>query len=230
MSDDRFSACLPFILKEEGGNSDNPHDPGGRTSRGIIQREYNSYRSHKGLPVQDVYRASDAEVADIYQQQYWLPWCPQMPAGVDLCFFDMAVNSGPVEAAKLLQRALGITADGHVGTVTIGALTAANPIRLITAYSDERSAFYRSLATFKYFGAGWLSRVKTIEAAALKMAASATPASAPQTLPAAEPQSPTALSSQADAQRAARAPMTVNDVLGRLRSLVAEIDAMRGVA
>ena len=172
--DPRFEICLPYILKEEGGNSDNSHDPGGRTSRGIIQREYDGYRRSKNEAAQDVYRATDAEVADIYDHQYWLPWCPQIPAGVDLCLFDMAVNSGPVQAARLLQRALGVNDDGHIGAITLGAIKDANPIKLVMGFSDQRTAFYKSLATFKYFGAGWLSRVKTIEAAALKMAASTT--------------------------------------------------------
>lgn len=171
MSDDRFVICLPFILKEEGGNSDNPHDPGGRTSRGIIQREYSAYRQSKDEASQDVYLATNAEVADIYEHQYWLPWCPQMPVGVDVCSFDMNVNGGPVQSTRLLQRALGVNDDGHIGVLTLAALKAANPIKLITGFSDQRTAFYRSLSTYKYFGAGWLSRVNTIEAAALKMAA-----------------------------------------------------------
>ena len=173
MSDapDHFPACLPFILKEEGGNDDDPHDPGGRTSRGIIQREYDAYRKDKGEALADVWTASDAEVADIYQHQYWMPYCPTMPAGVDLAFFDMAVNSGPHEATVLLQRALGVKDDGHIGLVTAGALKAASPIRLISDFSDERRAFYRALRTFKYFGKGWLARVATIEQAAFKMAA-----------------------------------------------------------
>ncbi|WP_346656139.1 glycosyl hydrolase 108 family protein [Bradyrhizobium sp. dw_78] len=47
----RFAICLPFTLKQEGGNSDDPHDPGGRTHKGIIQREYDKYRRSKGLPL-----------------------------------------------------------------------------------------------------------------------------------------------------------------------------------
>ena len=170
---DRFQICLPFILKEEGGNSDDPHDPGGRTSRGIIQREYDAYRRSKDEPIADVYQASDAEVADIYEHSYWLPWCPQMAAGVDLCYFDMAVNGGPVEATKLLQRALGVSDDGHIGQITLAALKNSNAIKLVGGFSDQRRAFYRSLRIFKYFGKGWLARVSTIEAAALKMAAEA---------------------------------------------------------
>jgi len=170
MADDRFAICLPYILKEEGGNSDDPHDPGGRTSRGIVQTEYNAYRTSKGEQQQSVYQATDEEVADIYQHQYWLPWCPSMQPGVDLCFFDMAVNSGPVQAVKLLQRALGVSADGHLGIITSTALQGSNAVKLVSNFSDQRRAFYRSLGTFKYFGVGWLNRVATIENVALKMA------------------------------------------------------------
>lgn len=167
----RFEACLPYILQSEGGNDDNPHDPGGRTSRGITQREYNAYRQAKGEPVGDVWNASSDEVDDIYYQQYWLPWCPQMPVGVDLCFFDMCVNSGPYRAIVLLQRALGVNDDGHIGVITSAAIKNANPIKLVSAYSDQRRTFYKSLTIFKYFGKGWLNRVQYVENAALKMAA-----------------------------------------------------------
>jgi lysozyme family protein len=170
---DRFPICLPYILKEEGGNSDDPNDPGGRTSRGIIQREYDAYRTAEGQATQDVYQATDAEVSNIYLTQYWQPFCPQLSAGPDLCLFDMNVNGGPAESAKLLQRALGVTADGHIGLITLAAVKAANPIKLVSNFSDQRRAFYQGLRTFKYFGKGWMARVQTIEQAALKMAAEA---------------------------------------------------------
>jgi lysozyme family protein len=171
-----FSRCLANVLVDEGGNDDDPHDPGGRTSRGIIQREYNAYRARKDEPTHDVWTASDEEIADIYRTQYWEPWCDGMPSGVDYEFFDMAVNMGPVQAAKLLQRGLSVKADGHVGVVTMAAVKDANPIKLIAAVSDARTAFYRSLRTFKYFGKGWLRRVSRVEGIALKMAVEAAPA------------------------------------------------------
>jgi lysozyme family protein len=167
---DRFDVCLPYILKYEGGNDDDPHDPGGRTSRGVIQREYNAYRRRKGEPTHDVWEATDAEIADIYRHQYWDPWCPQLPAGVDLCFFDMAVNSGPSRATILLQRALGVKDDGHIGLITLQAIADADPVELITAYASKRLAFYRSLHTFRYFGKGWTERTIDCKKACLKMA------------------------------------------------------------
>ena len=54
---DRFPACIPLTLAWEGGNDDDPNDPGGRTSRGIIQREWDVWRqTHAGLP-SDVWQA-----------------------------------------------------------------------------------------------------------------------------------------------------------------------------
>lgn len=56
-----FQKCLAVTLKFEGGNDDDPRDPGGRTSRGILQREYDRYRDARGLPRGDVWRAADVD-------------------------------------------------------------------------------------------------------------------------------------------------------------------------
>jgi lysozyme family protein len=171
MRDDaRFAACLPFILKAEGGNDDDPHDHGGRTSRGVIQREYDKYREENGEPTRDVWTASDAEIADIYEHKYWMPLCPTMVPGVDLLHFNMCVNGGPGRAAKILQGALGVEVDGAIGPVTLAALAAADPTHLVKAYSDHCRSFYRSLAQFPRYGRGWMSRTDTMEQAALTMA------------------------------------------------------------
>jgi lysozyme family protein len=167
--DANWPVCLKAILEQEGGNDDDPDDPGGRTSRGIIQREYNAYRHLKDLPAKDVWSASDAEVADIYSISYWRPYCPDMPSGIDLVYFDMDVNAGRHEATLLLQRALDVTADGHIGIITMGALKRAGPKYIIKQFSDRRRAFYRSLPLFRKYGRGWLRRVATIEQQASKL-------------------------------------------------------------
>ena len=78
-----FQKCLQLILASEGGNVDDPDDPGGRTSRGVTQREYDAYRhAHPGLP-EDVWFAPQSAVADIYDMSYWQPWGPRFPGGVD---------------------------------------------------------------------------------------------------------------------------------------------------
>src|SRR5882762_7427948 len=134
----------------EGGNDDDPQDPGGRTSRGIIQREYDAYRRRKGLPPQDVWKASESEIAEIYRVQYWdAVQGDELPAGVDMFVFDGAVNSGHKQSIKWLQRALGITADGVIGQVTLDALEADDDHdQIIAKMAAARSAFLWALKTF----------------------------------------------------------------------------------
>lgn len=176
-----FDRVLAFTLREEGGNVDDPHDHGGRTSRGVTQRVYDAYRKGRGQAAQDVYRATSAEVRDIYRAQYWNPWCGKLPAGVDLMFFDIAVNAGPGQAVKLLQKALSVEADGAMGMHTLGAVEATDPVALIGAYAERRRAFYRALRQFPRYGKNWMARTGRAERAALLLATEPAP------LPAARP-------------------------------------------
>jgi lysozyme family protein len=171
MSKDNFSASLKLVLKSEGGNDDDPHDHGGRTSRGITQHEYNAWCEENGQAMLDVWKAPQHDIDAIYHDEYWLPWCDLIPTGADYMYFDMCVNSGPVEATKIGQRALGITADGRVGPTTRLAFKAANPVALVHRYTDQKEAFYRSLHQPRYLK-GWLNRNRDVLAAALTMISS----------------------------------------------------------
>jgi lysozyme family protein len=162
MSADNFSRSLAFVLKNEGGNDDDPADNGGRTSRGITQREYDAWRHECGLPPKDVWTASDMEVRSIYHDEYWEPLCDDFPKGIDYLYFDMAVNAGPHRAAVLLQRALGVADDGRIGPVTRQAIGKADPRQLIAKYSDAKRAFYQSLHQPRFLK-GWLNRTNDVE-------------------------------------------------------------------
>lgn len=173
---ENFEACLKIILKEEGGNDDDPRDPGGRTSRGITQREWNVYRqAHPNRP-QDVWAASNEDVAIIYHDQYWAPYCDEMPVGIDLVFFNTCVNSGRQQAVKELQRAVGVPADGMMGMMTFDALNARHDLpTLIHNMCDQRRKFYAALKTFPTFGKGWLARTARVESTAVAMSVHAAP-------------------------------------------------------
>ena len=110
-----FDRALPHILIHEGGRVNHPKDPGGRTNQGITQRVYNAWSAKSSLPARDVYLIDDAEVAAIYRFQYWeVVHGDVLPEGVGYVLFDGAVNSGPKQAIKWLQRALGSL---YAGTV-----------------------------------------------------------------------------------------------------------------
>ena len=171
-----FPRALKLVLVDEGGLDDDPHDHGGRTAHGIIQREYDGFRARHNLPRQDVWKITPAEYTEIYHDRYWMPWCDRLPAGVDYAFFDACVNAGPAQAARTLQRALGIRADGNMGDVTLAAAQrhAEDDVEaLIQDFCAARRAFYRALAQFPRYGRGWLARVDHVERAAKAMAANA---------------------------------------------------------
>jgi len=176
-----FPRALKLVLVDEGGLDDDPHDHGGRTAHGIIQREYDGFRARHNLPRQDVWKITPAEYTEIYHDRYWMPWCDRLPAGTDYAFFDACVNAGPAQAARTLQRALGLRPDGNMGDVTLAKvkeLAETDPEGVIRAFCDRRRAFYRALAQFPRYGRGWLARVDHVEKAAKAMALAGVEASA----------------------------------------------------
>lgn len=154
------------------GYDDDPNDTGGRTCMGIIQREYDAWRRNAGRPTQDVWRIGDDELTDIYRRQYWQPGrCAQLPPGLDFMVFDASVNCGVGIGARLLQRALGVKDDGHIGQVTISAANAVNDLEAVLhRFAEKREAYFRACRTFKHHGTGWLRRNDEALEAALSMA------------------------------------------------------------
>lgn len=195
MPTDRFALCLAETLREEEGHdqavggpyirgryaySDDPDDSGGKTMMGILQREYDPYRRSKGHPTQWVKLITDDELTEIYQAQFWRAVrAGELPAGLDLAVWDMGVNCGVGTAAKKLQIALGVTADGHIGQITLDAATRAEPIALIHKFSDLRRTYHRGCRTFWKHGKNWLERTARIEAKACAMVQPSMPAPAP---------------------------------------------------
>jgi lysozyme family protein len=165
-----FAAALLFTLKEEGGFSDDPHDPGGATMKGVTLTEYRAYFGQPKATVAELKAITGEQVADIYQHKYWDGVRgDELPAGVDLSVFDMGVNAGPVTSIKILQRELAIKADGILGPKTLAEVRRQIPATLIMWLESGQLRYYRSLTTFKYFGKGWINRTIARQAAAMSV-------------------------------------------------------------
>ena len=93
-----------------------------------------------------------------------------LPAGVDLCVVDCAVNAGPGRAAIFLQQAVGAKADGQIGPGTLKAVSEYDPKKIIEKFCDLREAHYKSLPIFATFGKGWMRRLDETEAESMGMA------------------------------------------------------------
>jgi lysozyme family protein len=152
MAEDNFERCLAATLQWEGGYSNHPDDPGGPTMKGVIQREYDAWRTGHGQHRQSVRLISEDEVRAIYRRNYWDAMkCGTLPAGIDFCVFDAAVNSGTGRAAKWLAHATSVD-----------------------KYCDARLHFLQGLGRLWHvFGAGWDRRVRGVRVSAKAMEAAA---------------------------------------------------------
>ena len=161
--DSNFLDALGRVLGVEGGTSMDSDDRGGLTHKGVTQVVYDEYRKQKNLGTQPVPQITNAEITDLYRTLYWnVAKCNVLPDGVDTIHFDMAVNAGPGQAAKLLQRAIGVTDDGIIGPETIAKVNGLDPRKVIGNYVEKRTDFYVDLVvrdvTQLKFLKGWIRR------------------------------------------------------------------------
>src|SRR5690606_13638489 len=137
-------------IQEEGGYTNDPRDKGGETKWGISKRAY---------PHLDIPNLTIDECKVLYKQDYWLVCrCDQLPAQIAVALFDSAVNAGPTQAVKWLQRAVHGTVDGIVGPETLRLANEADPLSAAQELLARRLEFYGNLSTFKAFGLGWCRR------------------------------------------------------------------------
>lgn len=148
--EDGFASSLRIILRAEGGYVNDPNDPGGATNQGITQAVYDSWRRGRGLSTRPVRGIDPSEIRQIYLERYWTPArCDELSSPVALVHFDCAVNAGVEQAALTLQRAVGVTADGVIGPVTLATARARPPLDLVDEMLFQRLRYYRAIALRK---------------------------------------------------------------------------------
>ena len=146
-----FDRAFETIVGHEGGLVDDPRDPGGLTKYGISQRAY---------PSEDIRNLTLERARELYRRDYWTPIKgDQLPEALSLCLFDMAVNSGPPQAVRTLQRAIDVPVDGILGPGTLGKALSLPTEILVAYFQAERVLFMSKLPEFAAFGRGWTRRV-----------------------------------------------------------------------
>ncbi len=177
-SDAIFERALAHVLEMEGGFTDDPHDPGGPTNRGITLGVFAAWRkvtlsaANRASLVRDLKAIDPATVREIYRRRYWDPaHCADLPAPLALMQFDAAVNHGVGTAIRFLQEAVDAGVDGEVGPETRTAVARAPLDATLEVYAAIRIRRYRALPHFWRFGRGWLRRVDATLQAARAMTA-----------------------------------------------------------
>lgn len=155
---------LDDIIRREGGYTDNPNDRGKATNFGITMATLAAWR---GAPVTevDVSLLTESEARSIYIKRYFQDPGFDKVLGEDLqaILLDSAVNHGPKQAVKLLQRALGVNDDGKLGPVSLAAVPHIDQRRMVLKVLAQRVRLYGSIITHDpsqaVFAKGWSSRV-----------------------------------------------------------------------
>lgn len=149
-----FDQAFDILLGHEGGYADHPSDPGGKTMWGVTERVARAagYTGDMRALPRDLAKA-------IYRRDYWdAVMADQLPESVRFDVFDAAVNSGPKQAARWLQEAVGAKQDGIIGGRTIAAARQADA-RAAARFNGIRLQFMTDLTGWSAFGKGWARRI-----------------------------------------------------------------------
>ena len=152
------------VLAREGGYVNHPADRGGPTKYGITLATLSAWRKRQAEAA-DVQALTEAEAWDIYRHRYiGAPgFATIADARLRVLLVDSGVHSGPKNAIKFLQRALGVVDDGVLGPVTRQAIWAVEPRQLWLGVFAERLRFLGRLISQDHaqaiFAAGWMTRM-----------------------------------------------------------------------
>ena len=153
-----FDTAFDLLITHEGGFSNHPDDPGGATMYGVTETvaRANGYQgAMRDMPL--------SFAKQVYKTMYWDTCrCDAMPDVLRYPLFDAAVNSGPGQAIKWLQAAVGVKVDGAIGPVTQQAVNMAAPQVLRQKMIGNRLRFMTELKNWPSFSKGWARRVASI--------------------------------------------------------------------
>lgn len=145
--------------KQHTGYVNDPDDAGGETKYGIAANH------NPGINIATLTLQSSKK---IYESKYWIPnHCPDLPYPLNVVHFDAVINNGPVNAAKFIQRALGVKDDGVIGPKTMAAVKAIVDVKAFCITTlEKRDNFFRAIVAAKPKQAkylnGWLNRTARV--------------------------------------------------------------------
>ena len=166
---DRFERIFDYLLRVEGGYSDDKHDKGGKTKFGIIEEEARDF-GYKG----DMQDLTKDFAKNIYLKKYYLgnKLDKVVNDKVALSICDWTVNSGR-NGTKNAQIAINqltnanLDVDGIIGSKTLEALNSVDSDKFLEVYHNLQRIYYKGKVeadrTQEGFLTGWLNRVQRKE-------------------------------------------------------------------
>lgn len=154
-----YDTAFRFVMKQEGSVlSLDPRDPGNFTPAGVLKGSRYGI-SAREFPNEDIANMTPERAAVLAKPKYWdVNHCDELPKNVAILMLDSAYNQGTGDAARFLQRALGLPVDGAIGPKTIAAAVAADARHLARLFSVYRVIDYSEAGAWPTYKKGWLTR------------------------------------------------------------------------
>lgn len=175
---DTFDKAFNYLLKNEGGYSDDPDDKGGATNYGISLRFLKSLytRGYRKADVnrdgiidpKDIQELTLPIVKDMYRIEFWKPIEAIKNEILAIKVFDAGVNIGIRKAISILQGCLDVNVDGVIGPKTLKSLEKEKHGIILQAFIDRLCGYYYHIVYTQpkqhKFLKGWLARAQRVPA------------------------------------------------------------------
>ena len=159
---DSFDSAFAALIDVEKGFTNEPLDPGnwtgGRVGVGACRgtKFGISAASYPDLAIADLTLDQAKAIA---KRDFWDKYsCDQFDPRIGFQVFDAAYNGA--HAALWLQQSAGVKPDGSIGPVTIAAVKAVDPLKIMMRFDSYRLDYLASLSN-PTFADGWMHRVAT---------------------------------------------------------------------
>lgn len=184
---DHFTQAIDFWWRPENDGQPfhvRPGDPGGATHWGVTYRVWAAWEAaHGRVPTVEIFQTQPrVTMLPLLRMNYWDACRCSTLSFAGIPVFDMAGNGGPGAAVLLLQRIVGVSADGIFGPVTLRAVRNAPLGMLVDAYGKARLAHYSGLRQAAE-NPGWFRRAKDCTAYTMQLMGAQAPASTAERKP-----------------------------------------------
>lgn len=158
-----YDKMFKRLVGHEGNFQDDPNDRGNWTTGKIGVGELKGTKygiSAMSYPNEDIKNLTLNRAKELYHRDFWSRFDgDDLHIALAYQLFDAAVNHGPGNAVRILQRGVGVADDGDIGPVTKGAIDLHGVDDTLKLFNAERIEFFTKLSTFDRYGRGWMRRV-----------------------------------------------------------------------
>ena len=162
----KYEKIIKETIVSEGHYSNDSSDRGGETVYGISRKNWPKFKGWEYI--KNPYDERIKKLAiEFYKDEFYdkLRCDDIFENSVSTTLFDYAVNAGRVTAVKTIQSAVGSSADGIIGPITIGKinkLALKNPtdlhLKMLKAKLSKYSGIVEHNDSQKKYLFGWVSR------------------------------------------------------------------------